>query len=102
MVQLCFQNQEGEEFLVDAKIGDSILEVAQKNDIPLAGPCGGALACGMCHVILEEKFFSLIPVASEEEEDLLGMLPGVEKFSRLGCQVKVTNEMNGMVIKIPG
>ncbi len=87
---------------VDAFIGESLLQVAQRNDIELEGACEGVCACSTCHVIFEEEIFdNLLEEASEDEEDMLDMAYGLTETSRLGCQITVTPEMDGMKVEIP-
>lgn len=78
---------------VNAKIGDHLLKVAHKNDIPIEGACEASLACSTCHVILNEDFYDKLDWPSMEEEDLLDLAYGLTLTSRLGCQVFVTKEM---------
>jgi 2Fe-2S ferredoxin len=87
--------------VVDAKIGDTILEVAEKNNIPLHGACEGNCACGTCHVVIDENNFNKLQEKKECEEDTLDMVPGLTHFSRLGCQVRITKDLENMVIVIP-
>lgn len=87
---------------VDAYIGESLLQVAQRNDIELEGACEGVCACSTCHVIFEDEIFdNLLEEASEDEEDMLDMAYGLTETSRLGCQITVTKEMDGMKVEIP-
>ena len=73
---------------VDAPIGLSVLEVAHKHGIDLEGACEGSLACSTCHVI-------------EDEEDMLDLAFGLEKTSRLGCQIVITPALDGLVVRLP-
>lgn len=101
-INLFFVSKGGDVKEVRAQVGLSVLEVAHKNDISLEGACGAALACSTCHVIIEDEgFYDAIPEASEEEEDMLDLAFGLEKFSRLGCQIILTEEMDGMRIRLP-
>jgi 2Fe-2S ferredoxin len=86
---------------VDAPIGSSVLEIAHRNDIDLEGACEGALACSTCHVIVDQDDFDLLPEPSEEEEDMLDLAFGLTHTSRLGCQLIVTNELDGLVVTLP-
>ena len=86
---------------VNAKEGLSILEVARKHDIDIEGACDGALACSTCHVIIGQDFFAKLPEASEEEEDMLDLAFGLTSTSRLGCQIIVTADMEGLEIRLP-
>ncbi len=91
----------GKEFIAEAEEGSSILEIAQKNNIELHGNCGGFSTCGSCHIILEDEFIKLTEESSDQENDVLDMIFGVEKNSRLACQVFFKQKMNGMKITIP-
>ncbi len=86
---------------VEGKVGLSLLEVARKYDIDIEGACDGALACSTCHVIVEPKFLSLLPNATDAEEDMLDLAFGLTATSRLGCQIIITNEMNDFTVRLP-
>ena len=101
MPKITFIDQTGYQKQVDAPVGLSILEVAHNNDIDLEGACEGSLACSTCHVIIDEKFFSQLEVASEEEEDMLDLAFGLTHTSRLGCQIIMTEKLDGLVVKLP-
>lgn len=101
MVKITFIEKDGNERVVDAPVGLSVLEVAHKNDVDLEGACEGSLACSTCHVIVEPEFFDKIPSAREEEEDMLDLAFGLTHTSRLGCQIMVTQELEGLRIRLP-
>ena len=86
---------------VEALVGLSILEVAHNNDIDLEGACEGSLACATCHVVLEEKFYNLLEEPEEAEEDMLDLAFGLTHTSRLGCQIILTKELDGMRVIVP-
>lgn len=87
---------------VDAKVGETLLQVAHRFDIDLEGACEGVCACSTCHLVFEdEDLFDSLDYPSEDEEDMLDMAFALTATSRLGCQVKVSEEMDGMVIRIP-
>lgn len=87
-IKVVFVKPGGEKVTVDAKIGDSMLEVAHANKIDVEGACGGETACSTCHIILKPEVYSKLPPASEAEEDMLDLATGLTKTSRLGCQVR--------------
>ena len=89
------------EIEVDASIGLSLLEVAHENNIDLEGACEGSLACATCHVILEEKIYNILEQPTEAEEDMLDLAFGLTHTSRLGCQIILTKELNGMRVRVP-
>ena len=89
------------EIEVEALVGLSVLEVAHSNDIDLEGACEGSLACATCHVILEDEIYNMLEEPEEAEEDMLDLAFGLTHTSRLGCQIILTKELDGMRIKLP-
>jgi ferredoxin len=89
------------EIEVMASVGLSILEVAHSHNINLEGACEGALACATCHVVLEEKVYNILPKPEESEEDMLDLAFGLTHTSRLGCQVILTQDLDGIKIILP-
>ena len=99
-VKIIFVNKEvKKEFQVP--VGTTVLEAAHNNDIDLEGACEGSLACSTCHVIVEEKFYNLLEEASEDEEDMLDLAFGLTPTSRLGCQIIMTKELDGLTLVVP-
>jgi len=93
---------EGEkETEVEALVGLSILEIAHHNQIDLEGACEGSLACATCHVVLEEKIYNMLEEPEEGEEDMLDLAFGLTHTSRLGCQIILTKELDGMRVIVP-
>ena len=86
---------------VEAPMGLSVLEIARANDIDIEGACEGSLACSTCHVIIAPEFFECLPPATEGEEDMLDLAFGVMPTSRLGCQIIVSKELDGLVVTLP-
>lgn len=87
---------------VNAIEGDSIMETAHKNDIPLEGACEGSLACSTCHVYYDRSLKNLLDKnISEKENDLLDKAYGLRDNSRLGCQIKVNKELYDKVFELP-
>ena len=101
MPKITFIDTEGTRREVDAPIGLSVLEIAHKNDIDLEGACEGSLACSTCHVIVEPEWYDLLNDASEDEEDMLDLAFGLTKTSRLGCQIIMSEELDGLTLKLP-
>ena len=99
--KIIFVYPDGKEKIIEAPYGISLLEVAHQNDIPLEGACEGSLACSTCHVIVDEAWFKKLPVATEAEEDMLDMAFGLTKTSRLGCQIMISAELDGLRISLP-
>jgi 2Fe-2S ferredoxin len=86
---------------VDAPLGLSVMEIAHKNNIELEGACEGALACSTCHVIVEDKFYDGLDEATEDEEDMLDLAFGLTHTSRLGCQIIMTDDLDGLIVTLP-
>ena len=101
MPKITFIDPEGTRRDVDAPVGLSVLEIAHKNDIDLEGACEGSLACSTCHVIVEQEWYDLLNDASEDEEDMLDLAFGLTKTSRLGCQIIMSEELDGLTLKLP-
>ncbi|CAN0256633.1 unnamed protein product [Scytosiphon promiscuus] len=99
-VEITWQSKEGSK-KTTAKCGMNLMRVAHKHGIDLEGACEGVCACSTCHVILDGEVFDELPEASEDEEDMLDLAFGLTETSRLGCQVIVTPEMDGIVVKLP-
>jgi ferredoxin len=86
---------------VEAAAGQRLLDVAWAAREPLEGACEGVMACSTCHVIVEADDFAKLPVASEEEEDLLDLAAQATRTSRLACQIMLTDEMESLSVRIP-
>ena len=86
---------------VDAPLGLSVLEIAHRNDIDIEGACEGSLACSTCHVIVDPDWYELLQDATEDEEDMLDLAFGLTHTSRLGCQIIITEELDGLTVSLP-
>jgi 2Fe-2S ferredoxin len=101
MPHMVFIERDGTRREVDAPLGLSVLEIAHKNDIDIEGACEGSLACSTCHVIVDPDWYELLKDATEDEEDMLDLAFGLTATSRLGCQIKMTEELDGLVVRLP-
>mmetsp|Transcript_9215 Transcript_9215/g.10613 ORF Transcript_9215/g.10613 Transcript_9215/m.10613 type:complete len:191 (-) Transcript_9215:1714-2286(-) len=101
VVNFSFVTKDEKEVLVEAKVGQNLLRVAQKNDVELEGACECSIACSTCHVILEPEFYDSLEEACEDEEDMLDMAFGLTETSRLGCQILVSEIMEGTKVTLP-
>ena len=101
MPKMTFVDADGNRTEVDAPLGLSALEIVHKNGVELEGACEGSLACSTCHVVVEGDWFDKLDEASEEEEDMLDLAFGLTHTSRLGCQIKMTEELDGLVVTVP-
>lgn len=101
MPKMTFIKTDGTRVEVDAPVGLSVLEIAHRNDLDLEGACEGSLACSTCHVIVDPDWYELLADASEDEEDMLDLAFGLTATSRLGCQLIITEELDGLVVRLP-
>jgi ferredoxin len=86
---------------VEAAPGQRLLDVAWAAREPLEGACEGVMACSTCHVIVDAEDFDKLPVASEEEEDLLDLAAHATRTSRLACQIILDEAMTSLTVRIP-
>ncbi len=91
----------GEKKEFNVPIGTTVLEAAHNNDIDLEGACEGSLACSTCHVVVEKEFFDKLEEPTEDEEDMLDLAFGLTPTSRLGCQIIMTKELDGLTLVVP-
>ena len=101
MPRMTFIERNGLRRDVDAPLGLSVLEIAHRHDVDIEGACEGSLACSTCHVIVDPTWIARLSDATEDEEDMLDLAFGLEKTSRLGCQIIMTGELDGLVVKLP-
>jgi ferredoxin, 2Fe-2S len=99
--KMTFVEPDGKEREVDAPDGDTVLDIAHDNDIDLEGACEGSMACSTCHVIVDSHWHGLLPASGEEEDDILDLAFGLARTSRLGCQITITEELDGLVVRLP-
>jgi 2Fe-2S ferredoxin len=101
MPKMTFIERDGTRREVDAPLGLSVLEIAHKHDIDIEGACEGSLACSTCHVVVDPEWYELLKEASEDEEDMLDLAFGLTRTSRLGCQIIITEELDGLTVTLP-
>ena len=91
----------GEKKEFNVPVGTTVLEAAHNNDIDLEGACEGSLACSTCHVVVEKEFYDRLETPTEDEEDMLDLAFGLTPTSRLGCQIIMTKELDGLTLVVP-
>ena len=101
MPKMTFILRDGTRKEVDAPLGLSVLEIAHRNGIGIEGACEGSLACSTCHVVVDDGWFDKLSPASEDEEDMLDLAFGLTHTSRLGCQIRMTEALDGLVVRLP-
>jgi 2Fe-2S ferredoxin len=101
MPKMVFVDAKGARHEVDAPVGLSVLEIAHKHGLDLEGACEGSLACSTCHVIVDSSWFEALQEPTEDEEDMLDLAFGLTKTSRLGCQIVMSEELDGLTVTLP-
>jgi 2Fe-2S ferredoxin len=101
MPRITFIERNGTSREVEAPAGYSVLEVAHKYGVDIEGACEGSLACSTCHVIVDAAWFPKLTAPTEDEEDMLDLAFGLTASSRLGCQIVMTDALDGLVVKLP-
>jgi 2Fe-2S ferredoxin len=100
MPRVTFISQDGRHTTVEAAVGLTILQVARECGVDLPGTCGGSMVCATCHVRIDAAYRSKLPPPSEAEEDTLDLAFGVTADSRLGCQIELTDSLDGIEIRL--
>ena len=102
MAKITYNTHDNQTHTIDVQNGLTVMEGAVQNDIPgIDADCGGGMACATCHVYVNEDWFDKLPPKEDGEEDMLDMAYEPNKFSRLSCQVIVSDELDGLTVKIP-
>lgn len=85
----------------EGEAGERLLDACQRAGLPLEGTCGGAMACATCHVVIAAADADRLPPASEEEEDMLDLVPDARRTSRLACQIVLGPALDGLALSLP-
>ena len=101
MPRVTFIDPDGTRHDIDAPSGLSLLEIAHRNGIDLEGACEGSLACSTCHLVVDPGWFDKLEEIEEDEEDMLDLAFGLTRTSRLGCQIILTEALDGLVVSLP-
>jgi ferredoxin, 2Fe-2S len=102
MAKITFIQPDGSSQTVEATVGQTVMEAAKLHNVPgIEAECGGACACATCHVYVDEEWREKTGSPSEMEEDMLDFAFDVREESRLSCQIKVAEELDGLVVRVP-
>jgi len=102
MAKIKYIEFDGKEHEIEVSNGLTVMEGAIKNKIPgIDGDCGGACACATCHVYVADEWINKLPNKDDSEEDMLDFAFEVKESSRLSCQIIVSDELEGLVVKMP-
>ncbi|KAL8938330.1 MAG: hypothetical protein Q9216_003953 [Gyalolechia sp. 2 TL-2023] len=101
-LHVTFIDKDGAEHTFEVSAGDNLMDIAQAEDLEIEGACGGSCACSTCHVIVEDPDkFDAMPEPSDDENDMLDLAFGLTETSRLGCQVKMSKDIDGVKVRLP-
>tara|TARA_Y100000590_G_scaffold370810_1_gene432871 strand:+ start:154 stop:474 length:321 start_codon:yes stop_codon:yes gene_type:complete len=102
MPRITYIEHNGKTHTIDVANGLSVMEGAIQNNIPgIDADCGGGMACATCHVYVKEEWFNKLPKKEDGEEDMIDMAYEPNKFSRLSCQLTVSEELDGLIVNLP-
>lgn len=100
-LKITFITKDGLQQTFEVAEGDNILDIAQEYNLDMEGACGGLCACSTCHVIVDPDFYDAIPEPDDDENDMLDLAFGLTETSRLGCQLHMTKELDGLRVALP-
>jgi 2Fe-2S ferredoxin len=102
MARITYIGNDGTTYEVEAANGSTVMENAIRNDVPgIVAECGGACACATCHVYVDEAWTEIVGHPEPMEEDMLDFAADVRPNSRLSCQIRVRDELDGLVVRVP-
>ena len=102
MAKITYNTHDNKTHKIEVQNGLTVMEGAVQNDIPgIDADCGGGMACATCHVYIKEDWWDKLPNKEDGEEDMLDMAYEPNKFSRLSCQIIVSDELDGLEVSIP-
>ncbi|OUM51112.1 hypothetical protein BVG19_g196 [[Candida] boidinii] len=100
-LHVTFITKEGDQKTFEVADGDNLLDIAQANHLDMEGACGGSCACSTCHVIVDPEYYDSIPEPDDDENDMLDLAFGLTETSRLGCQIHMSKELDGLRVALP-
>ena len=101
MTNINFKLRNGEIKKINAEDGLTLMEIARDHDLGIEGTCGGSISCCTCHIVIDKDWFDKVGAANPDEEDMLDLAVDLQPTSRLGCQIEVTQELDGLIVNIP-
>ena len=100
MPKIIFILSGGKRLECEGTVGQSLLHLAQANGIDLEGACDSSLACATCHVVIDADWYDKLPQPSTDESDMLDLATGQTRTSRLSCQIKLSMDLDGLVVRV--
>ena len=100
-LHITFVLKDGSQKKYEVSEGDSILDIAQANNLDMEGACGGSCACSTCHVIVDPEYYDKIPEPTDDEDDMLDLAYGLTETSRLGCCINMNKDLDNIRVALP-
>jgi len=101
MPNIIFTKPDGTEENIIVETGVTVMEAGRDAGLGIEGTCGGSLSCATCHVILDVDWFVKVGAPDDDEADMLDLAFGLSQTSRLGCQIEMSDALNGLRVSIP-
>ena len=102
MPKITFIEHNGTQHTVDAEVGKSVMQAAMDNLVPgIDADCGGECSCATCHVMVDAAWFRKTGAPGEDELDMLDLAFGLSETSRLGCQIEMSDDLDGLIVTVP-
>ena len=101
MPDIIFVKPDGSEHVIAVANGTTVMEAGRDANLGIEGTCGGCLSCATCHIIVNPEWFARTGVPSEDEADMLDLAFGLSQTSRLGCQIEMSDDLDGLKVAIP-
>ena len=101
MPKVTFITLDGKEHEIEAEEGTTLMEIGRDANLGIEGTCGGSLSCATCHVVVDPEWYEKTGSPDSDEEDMLDLAFGLEPTSRLGCQIRLDESLNGLKVRIP-
>ncbi len=101
MARITFIDPDGTRHQLNARAGLSLLQIARQNDITIEGACEGCVSCATCHVVVAPQDYRRLPALDEDEAEMLDLAFGLTATSRLGCRVRMYEELDGLTVTVP-
>ena len=102
MLTINFILADGTEHAIDGEVGTPVMYLAKRNELSgILAECGGMCCCATCHVHIDPRWISKLPKMEDDEQETLEFAEGVDDMSRLSCQIKITDEMDGLTVHVP-
>ena len=100
-LHITFIEKDGTQKTFEVCEGDTVLDIAQGHNLDMEGACGGSCACSTCHVIVDPEYYDILPEPSDDENDMLDLAWGLTETSRLGCQITMSKDIDGIRVALP-